>query len=203
MSKFTVSISAGRPYKPIVNAAAFAVLLALAFATTSCSGASTDSEGRTLPSDAEVIADVTPDDTENVVSVEVVPGKSGEAYLHENDLAWYFDRGVVVKRKAPLDGAPNAVVAVGGLARYVWTGSGYQYSRFLTTYNEYEGIPAPDDDELLDYVNDHLADVFQSRDHTIVEISSVKLADSPRKWHSVTSFTVPFRISYKYIKNNN
>ncbi len=174
----------------------------LAFPLAACSGSQTDAEGRRLPSDDQVIADVTPSDTADVVSVETTAGKTGETYLHKNDLAWYFDRGVIVKRKAAIEGVPDAVVVVGGLARYVWSGERYDYLRFITTYNEYEGIPAPSEKELVEYVEAHLADVFASRDHTIVKIDAVSVEDQPWQWHSATSFTVPFRISYEHITNN-
>ena len=175
----------------------------LALPLTACGGAGADPEGRRLPSDEQVVADVSPRNDDDVVSVQAVDGKSGEAYLHTGDLQWYFDRGVVVRRKANLDGAPDAIVAVGGLARYVLVGDRYEFKRFLTTYNEYEGIPAPDDDDLVDYVRDHLNDVFVSRDHTIVAIDSVELGkDTPWNWHSPTSFSAPFTISYEHITNN-
>jgi hypothetical protein len=165
-----------------------------------CGRADADAEGRALPSDDRVIADVTPANDDNVVSVNVVEGRQGESYLHRGDLEWYFDRGVVVKRKAGMSGAPDAVVVVGGLARYVLVGDRYEYRKFLTTYNEYEGVPAPDEDALTDYVRDHLTDVFVSRDHTIVAVDSVDLnADKPWRWHSAKSFTAQFTIAYKHI----
>ena len=82
-----------------------------------CTDSSDDAVGRRLPSDLEVIEDVTPNDTENVVEVQVVPGKSGESYLHPDTLAWALDRGAVINRAANIAGAPKAVV-VRGLARY-------------------------------------------------------------------------------------
>ncbi len=182
---------------------AFLILAVILAPSLAACGSATDDEGRQLPSDKQVIADVTPSDTEDIVSVDVVKGKSGEVYLHKSDLAWYFDRGVVVKRKAEISGAPDAVVIVGGLARYALIGDRYQYLKFLTTYNEYEGIPAPSDKELLSYVRDNLTDVFVSRDHTIVEVGSVKIrTDQSRVWHTALSLTVPIEIAYKVIKNN-
>lgn len=170
---------------------------------SACGRASEDTEGRALPTDEQVIADVMPADKENVVAVEVVAGRTGEAYLHPQDLVWYFDRGVVIKRKADVAGVPDAVVVVGGLARYQLVGQRYKYRQFLTTYNEYEGIPAPTESELTEFVNEHLKQVFVSRDHNIVEISAVRLVqDTPWTWHTTTSFTAPFKIRYVQRKNN-
>ena len=182
--------------------AGWGLALLLAPLLGGCGGSHTDGEGRRLPDDDQVISDVTPNDESNVLGVETTPGKTGEAYLHKNNLAWYFDRGVTVRRKAGIEGAPDAVVVVGGLARYVWTGERYDYQEFLTTYNEYEGIPAPSDRELVDYVETNLASVFVSRDHTIVNVDSVTLEDQPWNWHSPTSFTVPFRIRYEHVISN-
>lgn len=187
------------------RAALRAILLAsigISLPLAACSRQATDAEGRRLPDDDRVIADVMPTDTENVIGVATTNDGAGEAYLHAKDLAWYFDRGVVVKRKARLPDEPNAVVVVGGLARYVWTGDRYEYLKFLPTHNEYEGIPAPDDKELADFIRDHIDQVFAAREHTIVDIDSVELEDQPWEWHSPTSFTVPFRIRYEYIKND-
>ena len=156
-----------------------------------------------LPSDKQVIADITPRDKANVVDVYVTEGKSGEAYFHKNDLVWYFDRGAVVKRKANISGAPNAVVAVSGLARYIWVGRDYKFHKFLVTDNSYEGIPAPNKKELLKLVKSNLNKVFMSRDHTITEIGSVEFHENASWiWHAANSFTVPFKIKYKTIVNN-
>lgn len=175
----------------------------LAVPFSACGGAAEDTEGRLLPSDKQVITDITPADAENVVDVDVVAGKSGEAYFHAHEHAWYFDRGAVIKRKAAVSGAPDAVVVVGGLARYVLVGDRYEYLKFLTTYNKYEGIPAPSKADLLDYVREHLSNVFVSREHLVVGIKAVDIAaDEPWKWHSAMSFSVPFDIHYRQIKNN-
>ena len=95
-----------------------ALTAALALPMSACRGAAEDTEGRSLPSDKQVIADITPADSGNVVDVSVVAKNSGEAYFHTRDLAWYFDRGAVIKRKATVSGAPDAVVVIGGRARW-------------------------------------------------------------------------------------
>lgn len=179
------------------------LIAVLVLPLTACADAGNDSEGRQLPTDKQVVADVTPADTENVVAVDVVKDRSGEAYLHTSDLVWYFDRGVVVKRKADISGAPDAVVVVGGLARYILAGDRYEFRKFLTTYNEYEGIPAPSENDLADYVRANVSNVFVSREHQIVDVQSIEIAaDKSWTWHSASSFSVPFEIHYKQIKSN-
>lgn len=170
---------------------------------SACGAASTDEKGRRLPSDEQVVADVMPSDHNNVIEVSTVADKKGEAYLHPRDLSWYFDRGVVVRRKAHLDDLPDVVLVVGGLARYVYNGDAYEYSKFLVNYNEYDGIPKPDDDELEDLVSGRLAEVFVSRDHNVLEVSDLQLVRDERwTWHSPTSFSTPFLIHYRFRTSN-
>lgn len=179
------------------------LLVSLALPLGACGNDDTDAEGRRLPSDKQVVADVTPAETDNVVDVRVTSGSVGESYLHDGDLVWYFDRGVVIKRKAEIKEAPNAVLVVGGLARYQLVGNRYEYRRFLTTYNEYEGISAPSESELTAYVENNLHKIFVSRDHNILDVSEVLIEpDAPWVWHAPTSFSVPFRIHYKERRNN-
>jgi len=65
------------------------------------------------------------------------------------DGTWYYQRGYIVKRPAKLEGFDDAVLEVGGLALYVWGGSGWSFQKELVTWNTYEGIPEPDGDALL------------------------------------------------------
>jgi hypothetical protein len=108
-----------------------------------------------------------------------------------------------VRRKADIAGFPDAVVAVGGLARYIYTDNGYRFHRFLTTYNAYEGIPSPSDTEITDFVHEHLGDVFLGRAHNVVRIESVDRDPAGDvNWHSPTSFTTSFAIRYRERRNN-
>lgn len=183
--------------------AAWTAGFVLSAAMSACSADATDPEGRALPDDAQVIRDVMPRDRENILDVATVDGSSGQAYFHGDDLSWYFDRGVVVRRKANIEGLPDTILVVGGLARYVYDGNGYQYSKFLVSYNEYEGIARPSDRELTELVEDRLAEVFVSREHLVVAVDHVGLAEDARwTWHSPTSFSVPFSIRYRYRTSN-
>jgi hypothetical protein len=180
-------------------------ILLLTLLTTLAAGCSSSDavSSSAYPSDEQVVRDVTPKNKKGLIAVEVVEGKHGEAYLHPKNLVWYWDRGVVIKREAKVDGAPDAVVVIGGLARYQKMGEQYKYSKFLTTYNSYEGIPEPDTEDLTQYVNDNLKQVFVSRDLSITEISNVELLNKePWEWHTPNSFSVPFRFRYKEIASN-
>lgn len=151
------------------------------------------------PSDAKVIADMNINKN-GLIQAYCVKGKKGEQYWHSSDKTWYWDRGVVVKRKADINGAPDAVVIVRGLARYHTDGSNYTFKKFLTTDNQYEGIPAPSKQELVDYVKNKIQQVFIGRAHNITDVSSIEMdPDSPWVWHTAKSFTAKFKIAYKEI----
>ena len=168
-----------------------------------CGNDARDEDGRALPSDKQVIADITPANDPDVVDVSVVAGSVGESYLHRDSLVWTFDRGAVVKRRAGLPEVPDAVVVVGGLARYQLVGDRYEFRRFLTTYNEYEGIPAPSRKELTRFVRENVANVFVGREHNILAVDDIELQrDEPWTWHTPNSFTAPFLVSYTERRNN-
>ena len=148
------------------------------------------------PSDDRVIADMDIN-SDGLISAHCTKGKHGEKYWHAGDQTWYWDRGVVVKRKANISGAPDAVVTVRGLVRYHVQGELFSYYKFLTTDNSYEGIPAPSNDEITDYVESSLQKVFMGKAHSITEVSSISLTDDEWTWHNATSFTATFEIIYK------
>ena len=151
------------------------------------------------PSDSRVIADMKLN-KDGLIDAYCVKGKKGEQYWHPNDRAWYWDRGVVVKRKANIQGAPDAVVIVQGLARYHTDGQNYNFHKFLTTDNRYEGIPAPSKEKLADYVKGQIKEVFIGRAHNITEVSAINMdQDSPWVWHTAASFTAKFKIAYREI----
>ena len=178
------------------------VLIAIAAACQGCGSGNAGTAGG-LPSDKQIVADVTPRNDSQVLGVRVTKERRGEPYLHRNDLNWYFDRGVEVRRNADIPGAPDAEIIVGGLARYILVGDEYQYHRFLTTYNEYQGIPKPKIKALVAFVRDNLAKVFEAQEHLIVAVHTVEFDDEqPWLWHTPTSFTVPFVVQYDRIKNN-
>ncbi len=150
------------------------------------------------PSDEQVITDAVKN-KDGLVDAYCTTEGSGELFWHAGDNCWYWDRGVVVKRKTTISGAPDAVVIVKGLARYNVSGGTYSYKKFLTTSNEYEGIPTPGADEMLSFVNSNLKKVFSGREHSITEVSSVAVNPSPWTWHEATRFTVKFDIKYKQV----
>jgi len=150
------------------------------------------------PTDEQVVSDAVKN-KDGLVDVYCTTEGSGELFWHSGENAWYWDRGVVVKRKTTISGAPDAVVVVKGLARYNVSGGTYSYKKFLTTSNEYEGIPTPSADEMLSFVNSNLKKVFYGREHSVTEVSSVAVNPGPWTWHEATRFSVKFDIKYKQV----
>ena len=151
------------------------------------------------PTDSQVISDLNLN-KEGLIDAYCVKGKTGHQYWHTSDKTWYWERGVVIKRKAGISGAPDAVVIISGLARYHTDGNKYSYYKFLTSDNQYEGIPAPSGSDLVAFVKRELQNVFIGRAHNIMEVSSVELIqDAPWEWHNAGSFTAKFLITYKML----
>lgn len=151
------------------------------------------------PTDAQVVIDAVKNKT-GLIEAKCTEGKRGEAYWHSGDKTWYWDRGMIIKRKASISGAPNAVVIVKGLARYEFAGNQYSYKKFLTTSNEYEGIPAPTADELTAYVKANLLKVFSGREHAITQVTSLAMNNEAGwTWHEATRFSVKFDAVYKEV----
>ncbi len=151
------------------------------------------------PSDEQVITDAIKNKNGLIEAYCTTEG-SGELFWHSGDNAWYWDRGVVVKRKTTISGVPDAVVVVKGLARYNVNGATYSYKKFLTTSNEYEGISTPSNDEIISYVNANLKKVFSGREHSVKEVSSVTInPETGWTWHEATRFSVKFDIAYKEV----
>jgi len=151
------------------------------------------------PSDEQVIEDAIKNKN-GLIEAYCTSEGSGELFWHSGDNAWYWDRGVVVKRKTTITGVPDAVVVVKGLARYNVNGGTYSYKKFLTTSNEYEGIPTPTNDEIINFVNSNLKKVFSGREHSITEVSSVTInPETGWVWHEATRFSVKFDFAYKEV----
>lgn len=151
------------------------------------------------PSDEQVITDAVKNKN-GLVEAYCTSEGNGELFWHPGDNAWYWDRGVVIKRKTTISGVPDAVVVVKGLARYNVFGGTYSYKKFLTTSNEYEGIPTPSNEEIVSYINSNLKKVFYGREHSITDVSSVSInTETGWTWHEATRFSVKFDITYKEV----
>jgi hypothetical protein len=154
------------------------------------------------PSDEQVLRDAIKSKT-GLIEAHCAKGSTGEQHWDESDRTWYWDRGVVIKRKANIAGAPNAVVTVRGLARYNVTAGRYSFKKFLYTDSRYEGIPAPTAAQLVAYVKANLKAVFQSREHLITAVDAIELNPGGAwTWHTANSFTVPFRMTYKQLASH-
>jgi hypothetical protein len=151
------------------------------------------------PTDAQVLKDVVTD-KKGLVDAYCSKTQKANRYWHSTDQAWYWDREMTIKRNAELAGAPNALVIVTGIARYEAGTSPFSYVRFLVTTNEYEGLKGMSTKDLESYVQNNPKEIFFSRLASVTSVGAVKaVAGAPWVWHTPTSFSVQFQVSYKQI----
>lgn len=106
------------------------------------------------PSDAQVLKDIS---WPGVVKKELRPGTIKKVWSDGNS-QYYWDRACVVWRNADIPEYPKAMLEVGGFARYSYVTNTYQ--DFLTTYNTYTGIPAPNNEEIMAMMHANLEGVL-------------------------------------------
>lgn len=143
-----------------------------------------------FPSDEEVAARFK---RPGVLEVRFPRKTRGEKRWDANSGGWYWQRGLVVVRKAGIPEFPNATVEVGGVARYFITGDKVSYNKFLVMWNEYKGIPAPSREEMVAMLKKRLKAVVGSWrwNKMVSEVSDFALAKEPRiEWHTPKSFSV-------------
>ena len=102
------------------------------------------------PSDGQVLKDIS---WPGVVKKELRPGTIKKVWSDANK-QYYWDRACVVWRNAEIPEFPEAKLEVGGFARYSYVTNTYQ--EFLTTYNTYTGIPAPNNEQVMEMIRKNL-----------------------------------------------
>lgn len=143
-----------------------------------------------FPTDAQVAAQLK---NPGVLEIRFPRKTRGEKRWDSNSGGWYWQRGVVIVRKAGIPQYPDATVEIGGLARYFITGEKVSYNKFLVTWNEYKGIPAPSRKEMLAMLQKRLKAVVGSYrwNKMVAEVADFAIADEPRiEWHTPKSFSV-------------
>ncbi|MBV6403367.1 MAG: hypothetical protein IT228_11965 [Flavobacteriales bacterium] len=146
------------------------------------------------PSDAQVLKDIS---WPGVVKKELRPGTIKKVWSNAND-QYYWDRACVVWRNAGIPEYPNAMLEVGGFARYSYVTNTYQ--DFLTTYNTYTGIPAPNNDEIMAMMKGNLKGVLgEYKFNNIVgQLHYLRFPEnSGPTWDSPTHLTVPVEVAYE------
>ena len=154
------------------------------------------------PNKARVDADIRAANGEanDIVSIEFAQpnGKKTWSSAHSQ---YFYEWPVVVRRKAHLDGAPDAVVQIGGFARYEITGDQYHYREFKVTWNEYENMPNAGEADLRKVVFADFTPMFRGKLGAIgsdtLEISMPE-GDEAREWewHTANSVSVNFNVAY-------
>lgn len=93
---------------------------------------------------------------------------------------------------------PNAMLEVGGFARYSYVTNTYQ--EFLTTYTTYTGIPAPSNEEIMEMLRSNLRGVLGDYkfDNAVGELHYLRFPENNGPtWDSPTHLTVPVEVEYE------
>lgn len=143
------------------------------------------------PTDQQIVKDIKqPTDLKVELSYSTTKKVWSDAHAQ-----WFWERAASVWRPADIAEYPNAKVVVYGMARY-HTGTPPSFREFKVSSNEYDGIPAPTNDEILAHARKHLKDfVGEYRFNRMVALKSVRVADDPRtQWHTPLSFSMQFEV---------
>ncbi len=146
------------------------------------------------PSDAQVLKDIS---WPGVVKKELRPGTIKKVWSDAGS-QYYWDRACVVWRNAGIPEYPNALIEIGGSARYSYVTNTYQ--DFLTTYNTYTGIPAPSSDEVMDMLKGNLHGVLGDYkfNNIVGQLHYLRFPpDGGAIWESPTHMTVPVETAYE------
>ena len=146
------------------------------------------------PADSQVLKDIS---WPGVVKKELRPGTIKKVWSDANS-QYYWDRACVVWRNANIAEYPKALIEIGGFARYSYVANTYQ--DFLTTYNTYTGIPAPNSEEIMAMMRANLRGVLgEYKFNNIVgELHYLRFPEGGGPmWDSPTHLTVPVETEYE------
>jgi len=135
-----------------------------------------------------------------IQSVDMTQGKQGELTFKASEQTWYFQRGYLVRRDASLPDFPRAVLVVGGLAVYRHSAGRWVHVRDLVTFNRYEGLPQPDNDQLLVIARQTPERAFAGDWHLVVGgLVELRIPETPAfKWHNAQSLSFPVVARYTF-----
>lgn len=146
------------------------------------------------PGDSQVLRDIK---KPGVLKVELRPGTIKKVWSSAH-MQYFWDRAVVVWRNANLPEFPNAMLEIGGFARYAYVTNTYQ--EFLTTYNTYTGIPAPSSAEIMTMMQKNLRGVVGEYKYSTM-VGDFHYFRYPENsgptWESPKHLTVPLEIEYE------
>ena len=146
------------------------------------------------PTDSQVLRDIK---KPGVEKAELRPGTIKKVWSSASS-QYYWDRAVVVWRSANIREFPNAMLEVGGFARYSYVTNTYQ--EFLTTYNTYTGIAAPSSEEIMGMIQKNLRGVLGEYKYSNI-VGKLHYLRYPENggptWDSPTHLTVPVEVAYE------
>jgi len=151
------------------------------------------------PSDKQVIKDVM---NPGIIDIKLLKG-NGSYSVYRLQRIW--EKGITIKRNAKIKEYPNAKVVIGGFSRYQIINGNYEFDKFKVTWNEYEGIPAPTDDEILALIKNDMKKFVGSYNwNKIVSDITGPILSKNRsirkvKWHNPKSFSLNVQAKYSLV----
>ncbi len=152
------------------------------------------------PSDQQILKDIA---SPKQLKVELTKGTTKKVWSDAHT-QWFWERGATIWLPADIPEYPNARVVVYGFARYHTTVPP-SYREWKTSYNTYEGIPTPSNEEVLVHVRANLSEFLGSYNYNRIvgEIRGLRVADEPNtEWHEPKSFSMNFQYEADFITSN-
>jgi|GEM_PF-2660065 len=137
---------------------------------------------------------------------EIKLSKTGGSYSTYNLQHWWT-RGVTYKINAGLKEFPDAKIKIGAEARYRIVGENYDFDKLKTVWNEYEGIPMPQDSEILNILKNDIVSFVQpyNWNQMISKPEGPILSSDPAirktQWHSANSFSIHVQAKFSVISS--
>jgi len=150
------------------------------------------------PTDKEVINQIK---RPNMQDIEL--SKSGGTFSTYGLQHWWT-RGVTYRINAGIKEFPKATIKVGAEARYRIVGENYDFDKLKTAWNEYEGIPLPSDNEIINIIKkDIVSFVRPYWNQMVSELDGPILSKDPAvrrvEWHTANSFTIHAQAKFSVI----
>lgn len=145
------------------------------------------------PSDQQIMNDLSKD---GVLKVELT-NRTTKKEWNSAHSQYMWSRGATVWRNADIPEYPNATVKIIGFARYHY-GTSTSFREFKVAENTYEGIPAPQGDEILAMIKERYLQFLGWRANNMIgDLHYLRIAEEEGViWHTPNSFTVNTEIEF-------
>lgn len=158
------------------------------------------------PSDERVKRDLNHSVTQ-ILEIQM-SDRPGNKSWNETHQQYFWERGVtLVQQSGQFGENSNVRSLIGGFARYEITGGRYNFREFKTLWVEYEGIPRPEDSEILQVIHGRLADFLRGASASMINRNNLVIEIAPADeqkytWHSPNSLSVRVSVTADIVISN-